>query len=106
MLSDGDGKVEGTGAGNGMIDAAIAAIAQATGVTGTITDFHVSSVTGGGDALGDVVVQLDVDGTKAPAVAASPPTSSRRRPARTSRRSTRSCGSGSARASARRVVGP
>ena len=65
VLTDGDGKVEGTGSGNGMIDAAIEAIAQATGVTGTITDFHVSSVTQGGDALGDVVIQLDADGTRA-----------------------------------------
>ena len=65
MLSDGDGKVDGTGEGNGMIDAAIAAIADATGVSGTLTDFNVSSVTGGGDALGDVVVQLEVDGLKA-----------------------------------------
>ena len=65
VLTDGDGKVEGSGSGNGMIDAAIEAIAQATGVTGTITDFHVSSVTSGGDALGDVVIQLDADGTRA-----------------------------------------
>ncbi len=28
-------------------------------------DFKVSSVTGGGDALGDVVIQLDVGGLKA-----------------------------------------
>jgi 2-isopropylmalate synthase len=47
-----------------MIDAAIAAIAEATGVSGRLTDFTVSAVTGGGDALGDVVVQLDVDGMK------------------------------------------
>jgi 2-isopropylmalate synthase len=65
VLTDGDGKVEGSGSGNGMIDAAIEAIAAATGVTGTITDFHVSSVTSGGDALGDVVIQLDADGTRA-----------------------------------------
>jgi len=65
MLSDGDGKVDGSGEGNGMIDAAIAAIADATGVSGTLTDFKVSSVTGGGDALGDVVVQLEVDGLQA-----------------------------------------
>jgi 2-isopropylmalate synthase len=65
VLSDGDGKVDGSGEGNGMIDAAIAAIADATGVTGTLTDFNVSSVTGGGDALGDVVVQLEVDGLHA-----------------------------------------
>jgi 2-isopropylmalate synthase len=65
VLTDGDGKVDATAEGNGMIDAAIAAIAKATGVSGTVLDFNVSSVTGGGDALGDVVIQLDVDGIKA-----------------------------------------
>ena len=65
MLSDGEGKVEATGSGNGMIDAAVAAIAEATGITGSVTDFHVSSVTQGGDALGDVVIQLDADGVRA-----------------------------------------
>jgi 2-isopropylmalate synthase len=60
-----DGKAEATAHGNGMIDAAIAAIAQATGVDGTVLDFNVSSVTSGGDALGDVVIQLEVDGIKA-----------------------------------------
>jgi 2-isopropylmalate synthase len=64
VLSDGAGKVEATGEGNGMIDAAIAAIAAATDVRGTLLDFNVSSVTGGGDALGDVVVQIEVDGQK------------------------------------------
>ncbi len=65
VLGDGDGKVEATGSGNGMIDAAIDAIAAATGVRGTVTDFHVASVTEGGDALGDVVIQLDADGVRA-----------------------------------------
>jgi 2-isopropylmalate synthase len=65
VLSDGDGKVDATAEGNGMVDAAIAAIAAATGVSGTVLDFNVSSVTSGGDALGDVVIQLDVDGLKA-----------------------------------------
>jgi 2-isopropylmalate synthase len=65
VLSDGEGKVEATAEGNGMVDAAITAIAQATGVSGTVLDFNVSSVTGGGDALGDVVIQLDVGGLKA-----------------------------------------
>src|SRR5437899_2644607 len=55
-------KVNGAGEGNGMIDAAIAAIGAASGVSGTVLDFKVSSVTGGGDALGDVVIQLQVDG--------------------------------------------
>jgi 2-isopropylmalate synthase len=65
VLTDGSAKVEGEAEGNGMIDAAIAAISRATGVTGTLVDFKVSSVTGGGDALGDVVVQLAAGGVKA-----------------------------------------
>jgi 2-isopropylmalate synthase len=64
VLSDDDQKRDAEASGNGMIDAAIAAIAEATGVSGRLTDFTVSAVTGGGDALGDVVVQLDVDGMK------------------------------------------
>ncbi|MCJ7436661.1 MAG: 2-isopropylmalate synthase [Acidimicrobiia bacterium] len=65
VLTDGDGKVEAEADGNGMVDAAIAAIAQATGISGTLLDFKVSSVTGGGDALGDVVALLEADGHKA-----------------------------------------
>jgi 2-isopropylmalate synthase len=64
VLADADGKVDAEGEGNGMIDAAMAAIAEATDVKGTLTDFAVSAVTGGGDALGDVVVQLNVDGMR------------------------------------------
>ena len=48
-----------------MIDAAIDAISRATGVGGNVLDFKVSSVTKGGDALGDVVIQLEVDDLKA-----------------------------------------
>ena len=47
-----------------MIDAACAAIREATGVHGTLVDFQVSAVTGGVDALGDVTVRLDVGGIK------------------------------------------
>jgi 2-isopropylmalate synthase len=65
VLTDGTAKVDAEAEGNGMIDAAIAAIGRATGVTGTVVDFKVASVTGGGDALGDVVIQLDADGHKA-----------------------------------------
>jgi 2-isopropylmalate synthase len=66
VLSDGDdGTVEAEANGNGMIDAAIAAITEATGVKGTVLDFNVSSVTEGGDALGDVVIQLECDGLRA-----------------------------------------
>ena len=44
-------KLEAAGEGDGMIDAACQAIKAATGVDGTLTDFNVSSVTGGVDAL-------------------------------------------------------
>jgi 2-isopropylmalate synthase len=47
-----------------MIDAAFEAIAGATGVQSAVLDFKVSSVTKGGDALGDVVVQLDIEGRR------------------------------------------
>ena len=47
-----------------MIDAACQAIRSATGIDGTLTDFNVSSVTGGVDALGDVVIQFESDGIK------------------------------------------
>ena len=59
-----DGKREGTGTGDGMIDAAIAAISEACGVPGTLGNFQVSSVTGGADALGAVTVTVEADGRK------------------------------------------
>ena len=58
-------KSEATAEGDGMIDAACKAIKQATGIEAKLTDFNVSSVTGGIDALGDVVIQLDADGVRA-----------------------------------------
>jgi 2-isopropylmalate synthase len=45
-----------------MIDAACGAIQRAAGVEARLVNFNVSSVTGGSDALGDVVVQLEIDG--------------------------------------------
>jgi 2-isopropylmalate synthase len=65
VLSNGEETVEGEAFGNGMIDAAIAAISEATHVKGTVLDFKVSSVTEGGDALGDVVIQLESEGLRA-----------------------------------------
>jgi 2-isopropylmalate synthase len=62
VLADADGKVEATGTGNGMIDAAIAAVSEASGVSGQLKNFQVSSVTSGGDALGAVAVQLSTEG--------------------------------------------
>jgi 2-isopropylmalate synthase len=54
--------IEDSAMGDGMIDAAYGAIGRATGVDAKLVSFNVSAVTGGSDALGDVVVQLDVDG--------------------------------------------
>ena len=63
-LRRGDETIEESAMGDGMIDAAMGAIMRASGVEGRLVSFHVSSVTGGSDALGDVVVQLDVDGRR------------------------------------------
>jgi 2-isopropylmalate synthase len=60
----GDQLIEESAMGDGMIDAACGAIQRAAGVEARLVNFHVSSVTGGSDALGDVVVQLDVDGRR------------------------------------------
>jgi len=57
-------KVDAAAEGNGMIDAACTAIRQATKVQSRLIGFNVSSVTGGVDALGDVVVQLESEGLK------------------------------------------
>jgi 2-isopropylmalate synthase len=63
VLRDGE-KVEAQAEGDGMIDAACQAIKAATGVDGKLTDFNVSSVTGGVDALGDVIVQVEAEGIR------------------------------------------
>jgi len=57
-------KLEAQAEGDGMIDAACQAIKAATGIDGKLTDFNVSSVTGGVDALGDVIVQVEADGIR------------------------------------------
>jgi 2-isopropylmalate synthase len=60
-----DGKAtEALSEGDGMIDAACRAIRRASGIDAELTGFNVSSVTGGIDALGDVVVQLDSGGVR------------------------------------------
>jgi len=64
VVTDANGKIEGTGTGDGMIDAAIAAIGEATGVLGKLGNFQVSSVTGGSDALGAVTVTVEAEGRK------------------------------------------
>jgi 2-isopropylmalate synthase len=45
--------------GDGMVDAACAAIAKAVGVDAALVEFNVSAVTGGTDALGEATVQVE-----------------------------------------------
>jgi 2-isopropylmalate synthase len=56
--------VEQSAVGDGMVDAACAAIAKAVGVDARLVEFHVSAVTGGSDALGDVTVQVEYEGAR------------------------------------------
>jgi 2-isopropylmalate synthase len=63
-LKRGEDTIEESAFGDGMIDAACGAIQRAAGVEATLINFNVSSVTGGSDALGDVVVQLEIDGRR------------------------------------------
>ncbi|HEX7247397.1 MAG TPA: alpha-isopropylmalate synthase regulatory domain-containing protein, partial [Actinomycetota bacterium] len=63
-LRRGEEVIERSATGDGLIDAAMGAIQLAAGVEGRLVSFHVSSVTGGTDALGDVVVQIEVDGRR------------------------------------------
>jgi 2-isopropylmalate synthase len=60
-LRRGEEAIEESAFGDGMIDAACNAIQRAAGVEVRLITFNVSSVTGGSDALGDVVVQLEID---------------------------------------------
>ena len=63
-LRRGDEIIEESAFGDGMIDAACGAIQRAAGVEARLITFNVFSVTGGSDALGDVVVQLEVEGRR------------------------------------------
>ncbi|MEZ5135899.1 MAG: 2-isopropylmalate synthase [Acidimicrobiales bacterium] len=67
VVLDQDGtKLEVTATGDGMVEAACTAIKQATGIDGRLTDYAVTSVTGGVDALADVVLRFEVDGHSMP----------------------------------------
>jgi 2-isopropylmalate synthase len=67
IVLDHDGaRIEATAQGSGMVDAACSAIRQATGIDGTLTDYAVTSVTGGVDALADVALRFEVDGVSMP----------------------------------------
>jgi 2-isopropylmalate synthase len=58
-----DGTVEsGSFTGDGPVDAFFSAINAATGHDARLKEFHVSAVTGGRDALGEVTVLLELRG--------------------------------------------
>jgi 2-isopropylmalate synthase len=60
-----DGEVvQESASGDGMIDAACGAIGRATGVDAHLLSFTVGAVTAGTEALGDVTVQVNVDGDR------------------------------------------
>ena len=63
-LRRGEELIEESAFGDGMIDASFGAIQRAAGVEAKLVTFNVSSVTAGSDALGDVVVQLEIDGRR------------------------------------------
>jgi 2-isopropylmalate synthase len=57
------GSSEGTFTGDGPIDAVFQAIEAATGVGARLSDFQIGAVTEGQDALGEVSVVVEVDGS-------------------------------------------
>ncbi len=58
-----DGKVvEGSFTGDGPVDAFFSALNAATGHEARLKEYHVSAVTGGRDALGEVTVLLELGG--------------------------------------------
>jgi 2-isopropylmalate synthase len=61
-------KLEASATGDGMVEAACNAIRQATGMgdEGRLTDYAVTSVTGGVDALADVALRFEADGHSMP----------------------------------------
>ncbi|MGH2670766.1 MAG: alpha-isopropylmalate synthase regulatory domain-containing protein, partial [bacterium] len=50
--------------GDGMVDAAFGAIMRATSVDAKLVSFNIAAVTEGSEALGDVTVQIEVDGRR------------------------------------------
>jgi len=63
-LARGEEEVEADATGDGMIDAACAAVAKAAGVDAVLLSFQVAAVTPGSDAVGDVSVSVEVQGQR------------------------------------------
>ncbi|BBL80609.1 2-isopropylmalate synthase [Rubrobacter xylanophilus] len=58
------GTFEAEAEGEGPVDAVFRAIDAATGIKGRLTDFRIDAVTGGKDALGEVRVTVEFEGTE------------------------------------------
>jgi 2-isopropylmalate synthase len=63
-LSRGDQVSEADATGDGLIDAACNAVANAAGVTATLVNFQVDALSEGTDAIGDVSVKVEVNGQR------------------------------------------
>ena len=67
-----DGEVfQDSGVGDGPVDAVLNAIDAITGLKGRLEDYQIRAVTSGKDALGEVAVKVDFDGTVVPGKASS-----------------------------------
>jgi len=60
----GDDVLEGAGTGDGPVDAAYATIRRLTETSSKLVHFNIQSITGGTDAVGEVVVTLEEDGRR------------------------------------------
>jgi 2-isopropylmalate synthase len=65
---------QGSFTGDGPVDAFFSALNAATGLEGRLKEYHVSAVTAGRDALAEVSVLLELDGTLAQGQGVSPDT--------------------------------
>ncbi len=70
-LFDGAAEITETAAGDGPVNAVCAAIDKLTGLRGRLQDFSVRGITGGADAVGEVLVHVDFGGSCAAGRAAS-----------------------------------
>src|SRR5262244_364816 len=62
LRKDGE-SYQDSGVGDGPVDAALAAIDAITGLKGRLQDYAIRAATSGKDALGEVAVKVDFDGT-------------------------------------------
>jgi 2-isopropylmalate synthase len=58
ILFDGEKEITETASGDGPVNAVFEAINRITGFQGELLDFHLASVTGGADALGEVFLRV------------------------------------------------